>query len=29
MQHMLHQMKEPQFFTDLGLKNTVESFCKW
>ena len=22
---MLHQIKAPQFYTDLGLKNTVES----
>ena len=21
--------KVPQFYTDLGLKNSVESSCKW
>ena len=29
VQHMLPQIKVPQFDTDLGLKNTVESSCKW
>ena len=27
--YMLHQIKVPQFDTDLGLQNTVESSCKW
>ena len=26
-QNMLHQIKAPQFDTDLGLQNTVESSC--
>ena len=25
VQHMVHQIKAPQFYTDLGLKNSVES----
>ena len=28
VQHMLHQTKAPQFYTDLGLQNTVESSYK-
>ena len=29
--YVLHQIKAPQFYTDLGLKkkNSVESSCKW
>ena len=30
VQHMLHQIKALQFYTNLGLeKNSVESSCKW
>ena len=29
VQHMLHQIKAPQFYTDLDLKNSVVSSCKW
>ena len=29
MQHMLHQIRAPQFYNDLGLQNSVESSCKW
>ena len=25
--HMLHQIKAPQYYTDLGLQNSVESSC--
>ena len=28
VQHMLHQIRAPQFYTDLGLQS-VESSCKW
>ena len=27
VQHMLHQIKAPQFYTNLGLQNSVESSC--
>ena len=29
VQHMLHQIKTSQFYTDLGLQNTDESSYKW